>query len=111
MNSKISKSLSTIKLVRILSVTSIIIIKLSCFLLAQTTEDSTAVFKQFKEYERTFNTRDPVALSKFFTEDADFVMGNLPKARGRQAIENWWRAYFARQEPGRKGTFLFKSVR
>ena len=82
---------------------------------AQTVEDSASVYKFVQEYQRTFNTRDTAALSEFFTEDADVLVGNLLKARGRQAIENLWRNYwrskFNRQEPGRRGTFKINSLR
>ena len=78
-------------------------------------QDSTELFKRVQEYQHTFNTRDAAALSEFFTEDADLVVGNLLKARGRQAIEefwrNYWRSKFNRQEPGRRGTFTINSLR
>jgi uncharacterized protein (TIGR02246 family) len=90
---------------------SIIISAFLSLLDAQTIEDSAAVRRQFAEYTHTFNTRNPTALAAFFTEDADFVMGNLPELHGRQAIENWWQNYFTKQEPGRKGTFFLNSVR
>ena len=82
---------------------------------AQIANDSASVYKFVEVYQRTFNTHDPAALSKFFTEDADFVMGNLPEIQGRQAIENWWRNYwrskFNKQEPERRGTFNLHSLR
>jgi len=99
-----------LKLVSIVTMPMIIIIGFSNTTVAQTAEDSAAVHKKFEEYLHTFNTRDAAALAKFFTEDADFIMGNLPRLIGRQAIENWWRNYFAKQEPGRRGTFILKSV-
>jgi len=117
MSVKHSRLSSTLKFVSSVTMVAIIISAIvftagfSSMTVAQTAEDSAGVRGQFKEYERTFNTRNPAALAAFFTEDADFVMGNLPKARGRQAIENWWRGYFARQEPERRGTFILKSVR
>ena len=78
-------------------------------------QDSTELFKRVQEYQHTFNTRDAAALSEFFTEDADVVVGNLLKVRGRQAIEDFWRNYwrskFNRQEPGRRGTFTINSLR
>ncbi len=82
-----------------------------CSAAARTNEDSVAVRKQFEAYLQTFNTRDASALSAFFTEDADFVMGNLPAVHGKKGVEEWWRKYFARQEPGRSGTFVLKSFR
>jgi len=82
---------------------------------AQTVEDSASVYEFVEAYKHTFNTRDAAALSEFFTEDADFLMFNLPEIRGRQAIENVWRSYwqskFNKQEPGRKGKFILNSVR
>jgi uncharacterized protein (TIGR02246 family) len=82
---------------------------------AQTIGDSASIYEFVKEYQQTFNTRDAVALSAFFTEDADVVVGNLLEAKGRQAIENLWRNYwqskFNRQEPERKGTFTVNSLR
>ncbi len=78
-------------------------------------QDSTELYKRVQEYQHTFNTRDAAALSEFFTEDADFLMFNLPEIRGRQAIENVWRSYwqskFNKQEPGRKGKFILNLVR
>jgi len=78
-------------------------------------QDSTELCKRVQEYQRIFNTRDAAALSEFFTEDADVVVGNLLEAKGRQAIENLWRNYwrskFNRQEPGRRGTFTVNSLR
>lgn len=83
--------------------------------IAQTIEDSASVYKFVEAYQQTFNTRDAAALSHFFTENADFLMFNLPEIRGRQAIENVWRSYwqskFNRQEPGRKGKFILNSLR
>lgn len=82
---------------------------------AQTPEDSASVSEFVEAYQHTFNTHDPSALAAFFTEDADFLMFNLPEIQGRQDIENWWRDYwqskFNKQELGRKGTFNLNSVR
>jgi len=58
-----------------------------------------------------WNTRDAPAVATFFSEDADLVMGNEPASRGRVAIEAWWRTYFSRQEPERRGTFEVVSAR
>ena len=111
MSLMLNKPASKLKLVCAVTLAAIIITGFPAMLKAQTTEDSTAVHKQFEEYLNTFNTRDPAALSEFFTEDADFIMGNLPRLTGRKAIEKWWRNYFVRQEPGRSGTFILKSLR
>jgi uncharacterized protein (TIGR02246 family) len=82
---------------------------------AQTDEDSASVYEFVEAYQHTFGTRDPVALAEFFTEDADFLMFNLPEIRGREAIENVWRSYwrskFNKQEPERKGKFILNSLR
>ena len=65
-------------------------------------EDSSAVLTQVEKYQSVWNTHDAAALSLFFTEDADFIMGNLPLINGREKIQNWWQNYFNRQEPERK---------
>jgi uncharacterized protein (TIGR02246 family) len=62
-------------------------------------------------YQRVFDTRDPVAVAAFFSQDADLVPGNLPALHGRGAIEAWWRKYFERQEPERRGRFDVTSAR
>ena len=82
---------------------------------AQTVDDSSAFYELVESYQQTFNTRNAAALSRFFTEDADVVVGNLLEAKGRKAIENLWRNYweskFNRQEAGRRGTFTINSLR
>lgn len=82
---------------------------------AQTVEDSASVYKFVEAYQHTINLHDPAALGAFFTEDADFLMFNLPEIQGRQAIENWWKDFwqskFNKQEPGRRGAFNLISVR
>jgi steroid delta-isomerase-like uncharacterized protein/uncharacterized protein (TIGR02246 family) len=87
----------------------------SSMVAAQTVGDSASVYEFVEAYQRTINTHDPAALAAFFTEDADFVMFNLPAVKGRQAIENWWRDFwqskFNKQEPERRGTFILNSVR
>ncbi len=80
-------------------------------IMAQTKTDSTELNKYVQVYQQTFNTRDAAALSRYFTEDADVVVGNLLEAKGRQAVEKWWNSYFAKQEPGRRGTFTVNSLR
>ncbi len=121
MNVKISRLSSTLNLVNFVNMTVLIITLItfntvySSMAVAQTDSDSAAVFTRIEEYQRTFNTHNPETLAAFFTEDADFVMFNLPRLQGREAIENWWRAYwqssFNKQEPGRRGTFVLNSVR
>lgn len=73
--------------------------------------DSTAILNYVGEYQRTWNTRDAAGVAAFFTEDADLVMGNMPAAQGRMAIQDWWRQYFDAQEPGRQGTFDVTSLK
>jgi uncharacterized protein (TIGR02246 family) len=78
---------------------------------AQTPEASDALRARVETYETVWNTHDPAAVAAFFTEDADMIMGNLPIARGRQVIQDWWGKYFAAIEPERKGTFEVVSLR
>jgi uncharacterized protein (TIGR02246 family) len=78
---------------------------------AQTNEDSAAVLARVGEYQSVWDTHESAALAAFFTKDADMVMGNLPVAHGRQAIQDWWRDYFARQEPERRLTIDVNSIR
>jgi len=79
--------------------------------IAQDTTDSAAVRKRVDAYQRVWNNHDAPALAGFFTEDADMIMGNRPASHGRQAIQEWWRDYFARQEPERRATFAVTSLR
>jgi len=69
---------------------------------AQRNEDSTIVVELVEKYRSVWNTHDSYELAKFFTEDADFIMGTWPHIRGRMAIQGVWEAYFKKQEPGRK---------
>jgi uncharacterized protein (TIGR02246 family) len=78
---------------------------------AQTVDDSSAFYELVESYQQTFNTRNAAALSRFFTEDADVVVANLLEAKGRQDIQKWWNSYFAKYEPGRRGTFTVNSLR
>ena len=78
---------------------------------AQTEKDSAAVSAQIEAYRGVWNTHESAALAEFFTEDADMVMGNLPLAHGRQAIQDWWGDYFARQEPERTINIDVKLIR
>jgi uncharacterized protein (TIGR02246 family) len=72
---------------------------------------TTALRERVDAYQHAWATHDPTAVAAFFTADADFVMGNLPSRRGRQEIRDWWRDYFARQEPERDLTVEVSSVR
>ena len=78
---------------------------------AQTAGDSASVYKLVEAYQNTFSTRDAAAVSEFFSEDADVMVGNLLEAKGRQAIRNFWNSYFAKQEPGRRAAFTVNSFR
>lgn len=78
---------------------------------AQTPEVSDALRARVEAYETVWNTRDPAAVAAFFTDDADMIMGNLPTARGRKPIQDWWGKYFAAIEPERRGTFEVLSLR
>lgn len=78
---------------------------------AETEHRTTALRERVEAYRRAWNTHDPSAVAAFFTEDADFVMGNLPLRRGRQEIRDSWRDYFARQEPERGLTLVLNSIR
>lgn len=77
--------------------------------LAQT-PDPSPVRPLIESYQMTWNTHDASTLADFFTEEADLVMGNQPRQRGRSAVEGWWRGYFANQEPGRKLTIEVTSL-
>lgn len=78
---------------------------------AQTIEDSVAVHARIEAYQKAWNTHEAAKVAGFFSPDADFIMGNLPLIHGREDIKRWWRAYFEKQEPGRKETFGINSIR
>jgi uncharacterized protein (TIGR02246 family) len=90
---------------------NILIAAFSNITVAQTDKDSAAVYEQVEAYQSAWNTHDATALAVFFTEDADFVMGNQPLIRGREGIQNWWRNYFNGQEPERRLSIMVNSVR
>jgi uncharacterized protein (TIGR02246 family) len=62
-------------------------------------------------YEKTWNTHEPSAVAAFFSEDADFIVGNGPRIVGRAAVEKWWRSYFSGIDDARRGTFAIASLR
>lgn len=62
-------------------------------------------------YEKAWNTHEASAVAAFFSEDADFIVGNGPRIVGREAVEEWWRTYFAGIDEARKGTFGIASLR
>jgi len=78
---------------------------------AQDVDDSAAIRARVEAYLNAWNSHDASTLAAFFTEDADFVMGNLPALRGRPEIREFWRHYFERQEPGRRLTLETGPVR
>ncbi len=78
---------------------------------AQTAEDSAAVAARIDAYRTAWDTHDASAVAAFFTEDADFVMGNQPAAVGRPAIREWWSGYFSHQEPERHLVLDVGSIR
>jgi len=67
----------------------------------QAPADSSAIGARVEAYLDTWDAHDAQGLGAFFTEDADLVMGNQPRARGRREIQDSWRSYFAHQEPER----------
>ncbi len=73
--------------------------------ITQPVGDSASLQEYVGRYQTVWNTHDSAAVAAFFSEEAEMVMGNLPRARGRRAIELWWRAYFERQEPERRARF------
>jgi len=78
---------------------------------AEIEHEGTALRERVEAYRKAWNRHDASAVAAFFTEDADFVMGNQPLKRGRQGIRDWWRDYFARQEPERGLTLVLNAVR
>lgn len=78
---------------------------------AQVTADSIAVLERLEAYQEIWNGHDASALAAFFTEDADMIHGNGSITRGRLAIQEWWRNYFAQQEPERRASFAVTSLR
>jgi uncharacterized protein (TIGR02246 family) len=78
---------------------------------AQTAADSVAIQARIDAYRAAWDTHDASAVSAFFSDDADMVMGNQPEAIGRRAIEDTWRDYFSNQEPERHLTLHVESLR
>lgn len=100
-----------LRIVTAIVATSVLAAVLPSEATAQAAADSAALRKRVESYENTWNTHDPSAVAAFFTEDADFVMGNRPAVHGRQAIQEWWGTYFSHQEPERRLTLEVKSAR
>jgi|GEM_PF-872782 len=88
-----------------------ILITLPIAVMAQSTDDLVALRKRVEAYKKVWNTHDASALAAFFTEDADMIMYNVPAMQGRQAIQDWWAAYFARNEKERKITIAIETIR
>jgi uncharacterized protein (TIGR02246 family) len=117
MNAKLISFSSTFKLASVVTM-GIVIIAVSIIstgifnmAVAQTAEDSAAVLAQVEKYQNIWDTHGAAALAVFFTEDAEFVMGNQTLIRGRNGIQNWWQMYFNRQEVERKLTIDINSLR
>lgn len=81
---------------------SLIILGFPSTAAAQTGRDSADVMAQVEKYKSVWDEHYPATLSEFYTEDADFIMGNQPLLYGRKAIMDWWSVYFKRQEPERR---------
>ncbi len=62
-------------------------------------------------YEEAWNTHEAGSVAAFFSRDADMVMGNHPRATGRNAIEASWAAYFSKIDETRKAEFELESFR
>jgi uncharacterized protein (TIGR02246 family) len=77
----------------------------------QTAGDSVGVSALVEAYRTTWGEHDASALARFFTADADMIMGTDPVSVGREAVEEWWRAYFERQEPERQVEIDLHAVR
>lgn len=58
---------------------------------AETEHEETILRARVESYRKVWDTHDASAVAAFFTEDADFVMGNQPLKRGRQEIRDLWR--------------------
>lgn len=89
----------------------VLIVLFSCTVTAQTEDDSSEVYKLVNKYQDIWDSHDASALGAFFTEDADFIMGNIPLIQGRDGIRKWWSNYFKRQESERKLIITVNSFR
>lgn len=107
----VSKLPSKLTFVNVIIITAAIIAAIPCMTIAQINEDSAAVQSVLEAYQSVWNTHKSTALAEFFTKDADMIIGNLPAKHGRQAIQQGWQNYFAKQEPGRRLTIAVNSVR
>lgn len=78
---------------------------------AQSDRLSQEIDSKVDQYIATWDTHDSKALGDHFTADADMIMGNGPFLDGRGAVNDWWRDYFAVQEPERELTIEVLSIR
>jgi len=60
-------------------------------------------------YTQIWNSRDTEKLGSLFEEDADVLMGGMPRVAGRAEIVRWWDNYFADIDANRHGEFLLNS--
>ena len=111
MNATINRSSSNFKFASVLILAISIITTFAGVAVAQNDKDSATVLALVEKYQKAWDTHDQSAVAAFFTEDADFIMGNQPLLNGRKEIMNWWGNYFKRQEPGRKLKIEVNSVR
>ena len=90
----------------IITATAFAISILGCALIrnagAQSNRLSQELRARVTQYIASWNTHDSSDLASYFTADADMIMGNGPILEGRRAINDWWKDYFAVQEPERK---------
>ena len=77
----------------------------------KSSDASTGVRAKVEAYFTTWQAHDATALAAYFRKNADMLVGNIGTARGRDAIEAWWRSYFARQEAARGITHVVNSLR
>jgi steroid delta-isomerase-like uncharacterized protein/uncharacterized protein (TIGR02246 family) len=64
-----------------------------------------------RKYEETWQSHSAERLAEHFAEDADMIVGILPRISGRAAIENWWDVYYSRIDSGRVIAISIESVR
>ncbi|MFC1544381.1 YybH family protein [Gemmatimonadota bacterium] len=78
---------------------------------AQSDRLSQEIHSKVDQYIAVWNTHDSNVLGDQFTADADMIMGNGAILDGRNAVNDWWRDYFAVQEPERELTIELLSIR
>jgi uncharacterized protein (TIGR02246 family) len=103
--------MSVMKLRRAIVALTVVATAVPGVVTAQGVADSAHLHEFVETYQTVLNTHDPTAVAAFFSEDADLVPGNLPALHGRGAIEAWWRTYFERQQPERRGLLDVASMR